>query len=444
MLGYYTTAIAFTAAFSRFWLTLYDFNYNQALYLQKIEKHIKHLNRNNIHQSNLSTLNFETTVADTPPSEIFDTNPNIENTPNTIFEQSLNQSWWIKHRGHFGKVKPLIICLSIVLIIYAIIVTYLRYLSKFLCLTFHFLYLFTVTICGIISIRNISKYRDEFFIHEEGSTVGKPALLFLALFGSAIVIDLFLGIIGNIISTILTYLAATVGISVFTLVTLRWVLHKYYTEFLLRDTLINNDKIIKITFNQCINHNEGYYIFFEYLIGEFAVEHLDFITDVIYIKNRFGGTLHRNESSDEILIEDDYFYWPLLPNKLYLSQNMRENNKYNAIMSVYNLYVKEGSVREINISWIQRQEIKRKITNMINNDNVDVIDMDIFDAAVDEALVLIKQAYTRFFQTKEYQIFANTFDEERKKLNGTCISTKSNKGVLVTVDKTEVISLNTT
>eukprot|EP01084_Bolivina_argentea_P231627 390563_1 len=34
MLGYYTTAIAFTAAFSRFWLTLYDFNYNQALYLQ--------------------------------------------------------------------------------------------------------------------------------------------------------------------------------------------------------------------------------------------------------------------------------------------------------------------------------------------------------------------------------------------------------------------------
>eukprot|EP01084_Bolivina_argentea_P231625 390559_1 len=410
MLGYYTTAIAFTAAFSRFWLTLYDFNYNQALYLQKIEKHIKHLNRNNIHQSNLSTLNFETTVADTPPSEIFDTNPNIENTPNTIFEQSLNQSWWIKHRGHFGKVKPLII----------------------------------LTICGIISIRNISKYRDEFFIHEEGSTVGKPALLFLALFGSAIVIDLFLGIIGNIISTILTYLAATVGISVFTLVTLRWVLHKYYTEFLLRDTLINNDKIIKITFNQCINHNEGYYIFFEYLIGEFAVEHLDFITDVIYIKNRFGGTLHRNESSDEILIEDDYFYWPLLPNKLYLSQNMRENNKYNAIMSVYNLYVKEGSVREINISWIQRQEIKRKITNMINNDNVDVIDMDIFDAAVDEALVLIKQAYTRFFQTKEYQIFANTFDEERKKLNGTCISTKSNKGVLVTVDKTEVISLNTT
>ena len=42
MTGYYFTSLAFIAAFSRYCLILYDFKYNEAVYLQKIQKYIKY------------------------------------------------------------------------------------------------------------------------------------------------------------------------------------------------------------------------------------------------------------------------------------------------------------------------------------------------------------------------------------------------------------------
>ena len=47
MMAYIPYALAFGMAFLRYWLTLYDFKCNEALYLQKIKKHIAIKDNNN-------------------------------------------------------------------------------------------------------------------------------------------------------------------------------------------------------------------------------------------------------------------------------------------------------------------------------------------------------------------------------------------------------------
>eukprot|EP01083_Nonionella_stella_P081103 223245_1 len=402
MLGYYTTALGFTAAFARFWLTLYDFNYNQTLYRQKLQQQVMNPQYLNTPITVESVAALSTPI-DTPhPEPVADKYPEIiQHIQITSDTNTKQESFWIKYRSHFGKVKGLMICASILLLVYMTVITYLRTISKLLCVSVHLIYLLTVTVSGYLATRQISQYRDEFSIYNEGEVVKQPALLFLALFGVSIVIEPIHPPLTNVISTILTFLAASVGISIFTLVSLCWALYEHRVGYQLLHNA--NDADVQqesVTFNECMQHHEGYYIFFEYLVGEFSVESMNFVTDVLYFKEKFGGNMHVDHE------------WPQLSKKLYLSQNMRRDNLYEAIVSVYEMYAKVGSVCEINISGDERQQIKRTMSKMQETGEAE---MDIFDNAVDDVLYLLKQAFTRFIHTKEYNIFATAFIDKYKK-----------------------------
>ncbi len=409
MIAYIPWALATTIAFLRFWLTLYDFKYNEALYLREINNYltkgvpVSPISKTN---DNINLHTIDTNPPITPPTPMTPPTPIETMAPTYVIPNTYN-SWWIKYRLYFGTLKGSIITVFIVFILYSIIITYLRTVSKILCLSFHFLYFGIAILICVIAHKNISKYRNEFYIGEELRIATKPAILFMILFGSSIIIEqinLFGSPLTNIVSTILTFISTSMGVSVFTIITLWWGIECYYV--FKANNLMLNSETIHIDINQCIQNKDGYYLFFEHLIGELGVENLEFITDAIYVKNKFNTkpngsfepttcvNVNRNDADHE------NFVWPTLPNDIHKSLIMECKTFYDAMIMINELYIKENSLKEINVSYTLRMALISKIS-----DNKS-IDINIFDDCIEEILYLLKQSYLRFQLSKKYQIFA--------------------------------------
>eukprot|EP01084_Bolivina_argentea_P106258 190199_1 len=469
MMNFWPYALAFTVAFLRFWLTLYDFKYNEALYLQKIKREVSR-NDKSI-RSDMNTIQEETPYeepCEEPTIKNTNTNSNeIETSPNNNFrdincieltnnnsnsidfgikvdknntlshsttkqtnetkskhenkdsiETTSEISFWIKNKSLFGTFKGSLIIATTSFFIYLLIVIILRLISQLYALIFQFFYLGIIILFTIWSKRQISKSRDEFYIGEEFNVISKPGIAFVICWGLSIIIDPLFPPLSSIIATIISFLATSIGLSMYNVIGLYWAINKYFHVYKLRNMLQitdnkaktdkngneHNDTIV-IPINVCIQHNDGYYLFFEYLIGEISVENLEFVTDAIYIKHKFDVTKRVSIHKKHIGYQSETFEWPQLPSQLHQSEIMKCDKLYDAIMSINKLYVEENSLREINLSFKLREEMKRRMNFISLNEKT--LNVDIFDKCIEEVLYLLQDAYSRFRATKQYKIFAN-------------------------------------
>eukprot|EP01084_Bolivina_argentea_P073921 134111_1 len=220
--------------------------------------------------------------------------------------------FYINHRqtlGSFRFVKYICIILYIFdIIIITICVSIMQIFTSYVIQSIIFIILF---IFVQFHVYKLSPFRDEFFVRKQFKTEMKIIYLNLFLWIICFIVWYFIEskhIYNNneLQIAIRLLLDTNMTLTSFLLIVAQFAVPMFRFEEGI-DTLSNRNVLItskdkskrlKISLNECIKHHDGYYLFLEYLMKEFSVENLLFLTEVAYMKQKFEKTviIQRNKS----------------------------------------------------------------------------------------------------------------------------------------------------
>eukprot|EP01083_Nonionella_stella_P003751 10781_1 len=352
MMYYWPYALAFTIAFVRFWLTLYDFKYNEAIYSER------NSNRND------------------------------------DGDDAKEISFWIQNKSHLGTFRGCLTTATVVIGTYLIIASYLQTMSPTYALMFQFSYLGILAWFTVIIDRKIAQHCgvDAFYIAQEFNMVRIPGIVFVLLWAVSILINPLFPPLSGIISTFASYVCTSVAMSMYNVIGIHWAICRYYADQV-STAVTRTSQIQIIPIHQFLELNAGYWLFFEYLISEFSTVNLQFITDVMYIKDKFNT--NKADASDKLT---KLKWFNLLKNADVSSSVMDCQQLRDAMVSIHEMYIKRGATFQIEISDTLRVEMDAQ-----NKENINT-----FDTCVEEVLRALHGAYDRFACTEKYRLFVET------------------------------------
>ena len=197
----------------------------------------------------------------------------------------------------------------------------------------------------------------------------------------------------------------------------------------------------RVSMNDIISHKHGYYFFMKYLMKEFCVENLVFLTEVEFLKKKFLRkcvNTTSNIGSDSLSDVSHASQMPLKASNVVLSEKFDHDEKdsnlrkriqniklpktkhlqvssvmqqptfVDTVLMMIDIFIEANSINEINVSsyhkkkFFKQPTIIRIMKGTFDESQLAVGDLAIFDGYQTEAYMHLEDCFKRFQGTREY------------------------------------------